>query len=91
MVPVNVESVERTPQLVGLNRKCSRLIETLSVFRRSGMPPTVRGSVLLVMINREVIGSTLIVASTFTFPRLNVGVADPGVGPATAGTTIERP
>ena len=82
MKPVTVDSVANTLQLVGLIRKPCLLICTVMPFKRSGMPLKIVGSTL-VTVTRAVYWSTLIVARVTTLPRLN--------GPATAGTTIDRP
>jgi hypothetical protein len=77
-------------QLVGLNVKPGRLIVTLTVRMSAGMPlcsPSTlltncgRGSETTVIC--AVCGSMRIELRTTTLPRLK--------GPATAGTTIERP
>ena len=70
-------------QLVGLNMNPARVIATLTVWIRSGIPSTICGSGSLVTVSALVLGSTLMAERTTTLPRLN--------GPATAGTTMLRP
>src|ERR1700684_2700905 len=81
-VELSVVSVLSGPQLVGLNRKLSRVTATLSVRSRSGMALKIVGSVL-VAITRPLCGSTPIVARVVSRPRSN--------GPASASTGIDRP
>ena len=81
-VEVSVDSVASAPQLVGLSRKRGLLVATVKPFSRTGTPLTIVCTAPET-ITRAVCGSTLIVARVTTLPRLN--------GPATAGTTIDRP
>ena len=82
-VEVSVDSVARAEQLVGLKMNEGRFTSTLSVFRRTGTPPTIVGRLVVATVTRAVWGLTLIVARVVTVPRLN--------GPATTETGIERP
>src|ERR1019366_10766869 len=84
--PVNVDSVNSgVVQLVGLTSKPWRSIENVSVRTLIGMPApgTIIGTLLSVAMTWPVLWLTLILARAIVLPRLN--------GPATLGTTIERP
>src|SRR5580704_5613921 len=81
-VEFSTDSVASGAQLVGLNRKLGRLTATFRLCRRSGTPPTMLGSVL-VTVTRPLYRPTPMPARVTTSPRL--------YGPATAGTTIDRP
>ncbi len=70
-------------QFVGLKMNPGRLIVTFVFRSRRGIPSRICGSGSVVTVNAVVYGSTLIIARTTTFPRLN--------GPAWVGTTIDRP
>src|ERR1700722_16857481 len=83
-VEVSVDSVARAEQLVGLKINEGRFTSTLSVFRRTGTPPTIVGRLVVATVTREVWGLTLIVARVVTVPRLNDG-------PTTTETGTERP
>lgn len=69
-------------QLVGLKRKSGRSTVTAISRSRSGTPFTTRGSEAPTT-TRPLYGSTPTVARVTTSPKAN--------GPASAGTTIERP
>jgi hypothetical protein len=56
---------------------------TFTSLTASGTPSRIVGKGLLVIVGCAVTGLMLIAALTTTFPRLN--------GPATAGTTTDRP
>ncbi len=79
---VSVESTDSGPQLVGLKMKLWRSTAKDKAFRRIGTPSNTVG-MLAVAITRPEYRPTPIEARVTTVPRLN--------GPATAGTTIERP
>ena len=76
-------AIDMAAQLVGLNMNPARSIVTFTVFSRSGTPLRICGNGSLVTVTCEVTGLTLIAARSMTLPRLN--------GPATAGTTTDRP
>ena len=69
-------------QLVGLSRKPCLLMSRSRPANAAVCPCKIVGRTL-VTVTRAVYGSTVIVARVTTLPRLN--------GPATAGTTIDRP
>src|SRR5581483_1332894 len=81
--PVIVAVTCSCAQSVGLKMNPGRSIVTFAVRSRSGIPSITCGNASLVTVNAAVLGSTAIRARTTTLPRLN--------GPATVGTTIDRP
>ena len=82
-VPVIVAVISFGSQLVGLNWKLGRSIETLSALIWAGTPLTKVGKGSLWMLTAAVLGSTVIFERTVTSPRLK--------GPATAGVTTAMP
>jgi len=70
-------------QLVGFVMNPALLMSTAIERSLSGMPWSIDGRSSEVIVRWASFGSTAIAARTTTVPRLN--------GPATAGTTIERP
>ena len=81
-VEVKVVFVAKAPQLVGFTRKPWRLIVTVRVFRRSGMPSWIVG-ISPATVTRAVCGSTKMPVRATTVPRLK--------GPAIALTSMVIP
>src|SRR3984957_7364383 len=77
-VEVRVVFVAKAPQLVGFTRKPWRLIVTVRVFRRSGMPSWIVG-ISLSSVTRAVGGSKKLPVRSTTVPKLK--------GPAIALTS----